>query len=126
MSTPLVCNRLFYVYNEFTGNVDDINIIYVLVKPRTPSLSGISRHATVVSNTDHTLKCDANGPVSGDIEYIFLKDSNQTLYTGIKNFYNLDSVTPADSGLYSCVVTVNGFDSDPSSERCCTLTVVRK
>ena len=104
------CNRAIRVIHKLFNSV-------ILPSPASASLS-VSHQGTIQSGENVTLTCDVSS--NGAKVYSFYK-KNAVVQTGGYNEYFLPSTTRLDSGDYSCVVHVSGFQSGRSSSQ--TVTV---
>jgi len=98
---------------------DESSAYAVILTPKTPSLSVSPSDANIKAGTPVTLTCTTES--SGDnMSYKFLRDST-LVATESTSSHVINSPTSAETGAYTCVVTINGVASPASSSHAMTV-----
>ena len=84
----------------------------IAVRPKTPTLTASPSNSTLKPGMTILFTCET-GSAGSQVIYTFLHNSNR-LQSGLNSTYELRSVSPPNSGSYTCVVSVNYVDSHPS------------
>ena len=82
--------------------------------PKTPTLSVVPPDAIIESNASVEVTC-VTSSIGANITYNFLKDGN-AVTSQTSDTYTMGSISYAESGTYTCTVTMNSLTSAASSD----------